>query len=109
VKDWRRAWIVWAAAALAAVPASVVVWFVGGQAWCGEEVYDTPPGTVSDTLCSTLVEPVVPWAILAAAPFVVVVAAGLLALRRRDQRLFVLAITLPFVFVVGAVLASLAG
>jgi hypothetical protein len=51
----------------------------------------------------------VPWAFLAAAPFVVVVAAGLLALRRRDQRLFVLAITLPFVFVVGAVLASLAG
>lgn len=109
MRDRRAVWIAWAVAALAAVPASVAVWFLGGQSWCGEEVYDTPPGSVRDTLCSTLVEPVVPWAVVAAVPFVVVVGGGLLALHRRDARLFVLAITLPFVLVVAAVSAVLAG
>jgi hypothetical protein len=108
VDDRREAWIVWVVAALAAAPASVVLWFVGGQSWCGEEVYDTPSRSIGDTLCSTLVEPVVPWALVAALPFVFVVTGGLIALHRRDGRLFALAIALPFVFVAAAVLAALA-
>ena len=108
MSDRREVWTVWVVAALAAAPASIVLWFVGGQSWCGEEVYDTPPGSVGDTLCSTLVEPVLPWALLAALPFVLVVAGGLIALHRRDGRLFALAIALPFVFVAAVVLAALA-
>ena len=98
----------WVAATLAAVPASVTLWSVGAQAWCGEEIYDTPPGSTGDALCNALVEPVVPWALLAAIPFLVVVVGGLAGIRRRDRRLFVLSLGLPFLLVVVAVMATLA-
>lgn len=91
-----------------AIPASVLLWFVGGMASCGEEVYDTPPGSTGDTLCQTLVMPVAPWLLLAALPFAMVLAGGFVGIRRRNRRLFVAALTVPFVLVVIAVFAMLA-
>ena len=91
-----------------AIPASVLLWFVGGMASCGEEVYDTPPGSTGDTLCQTLVKPVAPWLLLAALPFAMVLVGGFVGIRRRNRRLFVAALTVPFVLVVIAVFATLA-
>jgi integral membrane sensor domain MASE1 len=44
---------------------SYVVWWFWGMGFCGEEVYDTPPGSTGDTLCGALIEPVWPWALVA--------------------------------------------
>lgn len=107
VSGWRGAWGLWAAAMLLAIPASVLLWFVGGMASCGEEAYDTPLGSTGDTFCKTLVEPVVPWLVLAALPFVIVLAGGLVGIRRRSRRLFAAALAVPFVLVVVGVLAAL--
>jgi hypothetical protein len=107
VSGWRGAWGLWAAVTLLAIPASAVFWFVGGMASCGEEVYDTPPGSTGDTLCQKLVEPVVPWLLLAALPFVIALAGGFVGIRRRNSRLFTAALTAPFVLVVVGVLATL--
>jgi hypothetical protein len=102
------AWGLWAAVTLMAIPASALLWFVGAMSSCGEEDYDTPSGSVGDRLCQTLVEPVVPWLVLAALPFVMVLVGGLIGIRRRNRRLFVAALTVPFVLVVIAVCATLA-
>jgi hypothetical protein len=108
VKGSRAAWGVWAAVTLAAVPASALLWFVGGQAWCGEEVYDTPPGSTGDALCQTLVDPVVPWLVLAALPLAIVVLGGFAGIRLGSKRLFLIALTAPFVVVLVAVFTFLA-
>ena len=98
----------WAAVTLLAIPASVLLWLAGGMASCGEEVYDTPPGSTADTLCQTLVKPVAPWLLLAALPFAMVLAGGFVGIRRRNRRLYVAALTVPFVLVVIGILATLA-
>jgi hypothetical protein len=94
-------------AVVAAVPASAVLWLVGGQAWCGEETYNTPPGTAGDALCTNLVEPIVPWASLAAIPILVASIGGVVAIRRRRRGLFLAAVSAPFAFVAFAVLVTL--
>ena len=96
-------------AVVAAVPASAVLWFVGGEAWCGEETYNTPPGSAGDALCTTLVEPIFPWATLAAVPFLAAAIGGVIAIRRRRRGLFLAAVSAPFAFVAFAVFAILAG
>jgi hypothetical protein len=78
-----RAWTLWVVATLATIPASIVVWFIGGMGMCGEEVYDTPPGSVGGSLCSALVRPVAPWTTLAAIPTLLAAFAGFIAIRRR--------------------------
>lgn len=108
VADWRSAWVVWVMATLMVAPASAVLWLVGAGAFCGEEVYDTPPGSVGDTLCNALVHPILPWALLASVPFVAVLVGGLIGIRLRNRRLFVLALSAPFVVVGFAVFAILA-
>jgi hypothetical protein len=85
-----------------------VLWLVGGYAFCGEEVYNTPPGSVDDSLCSALVQPIVPWALLASVPFFASLVGGLIGIRLRNRELFVLALSAPFVTVVVAVLGILA-
>jgi hypothetical protein len=99
---------VWVAATVAAVPASGVLWVVGGYSLCGMEDYDTPPGSVGDTLCTALVEPIVPWALLASVPFLAALVGGFVGIRLRRRRLFVLALAAPFAVVVLAVFAFLA-
>ena len=106
--DWRKAWALWVIAVVAAVPASAVLWLVGGQAWCGEETYNMPPGTAGDALCARLVEPIVPWASLAAIPFLVAAIGGVVAIRRRRRGLFLAAVSAPFAFIAFAVLVTLA-
>jgi hypothetical protein len=108
VTCWRGAWALWVSATLAALPASALLWFVVGQSWCGMEVSDTPAGSVGDSLCTNLVEPVVPWALVASLPLLVVLVGGLAALRFHRRRLFALAVTAPFVLVVLAVVATTA-
>ena len=108
VRDWRNAWAVWIVATVAAVPASAVLWFVGGMSFCGEEDYNTPPGSVGDTLCTTLVHPIIPWASLAAIPFLIAAVGGFVGIRQRKAGLFQLAVSAPFVVVVLAVFAVLA-
>jgi len=95
-------------AIVAAVPASAVLWFVEAQSWCGEETYNTPPGSTGDALCTHLVEPIVPWASLAATPFLVAAIGGAVAIRRRRRGLFMAAVSAPFAFVAFAVLTALA-
>ena len=87
------------------VPASAFLWLVGGMAACGEETYDTPPGTVGDSFCQTLVEPVVPWALLAAIPFLLSAAGGAWALREQDRRLLLVSAIVPGLLFVIAVFA----
>ena len=77
-------------------------------AWCGEEVYDTPPGSTADALCRTLVDPVAPWLVLAALPFAVVLFGGFAGIHLGSRRLFLIALTAPFVVVLVAVFAFLA-
>jgi hypothetical protein len=108
MRDWRSAWAVWIVAAVAAVPASAALWLVGGYAFCGEEVYNTPPGSAGDSLCSALVQPIVPWALLASVPFFAALVGGFVGIRLRNRELFVLALSAPFVTVVVAVLGILA-
>jgi len=95
-------------AVVAAVPASAVLWFVEAQSWCGEETYDTPPGSAGDAFCTTLVEPIFPWATLAAVPFLAAAIGGVIAIRLRRRGWFVAAVSAPFAFVAFAVFATLA-
>ena len=97
-----------ATAILFAVPASLVVWWIGGQAACGEETYDTPPGSFGDTLCRNLVEPVLPWAVLAALPLLTALVVGILGIRTESRRLLVVAVTAPSAMAFVAVAAALA-
>jgi hypothetical protein len=68
VRASRQSWALWIVVTSATVPASAWLWLIGGMSTCGEEVYDTPPGSVGDTLCSALVRPVAPWALIASIP-----------------------------------------
>jgi hypothetical protein len=98
----------WIAVTLAAMPASFWLWFIGGTGMCGEEVYDTRPGSVGDTLCTALVEPVVPWASLAAVPVAIAAVGGFIGLRLGRRRFFYFALAAPFVLAFGGTLALLA-
>ena len=79
------------------VPVSSFLWLVGGTAMCGEEVYITPPGSVGDSLCNALVEPIAPWAALALLPTLLAAAGGFAALRLDRRRLFLFSLIAPFV------------
>jgi hypothetical protein len=97
---------IWAISLVALLPASLLLWFVGGMGACGAEVYDTPPGSTGDQACAQLVEPVWPWATLATTPLALGLALGLLALRTGRRRLLVLATCLPLALVVLALLGA---
>jgi len=79
VRDWALLVVV----TVATIPASAFIWLIGGMSMCGEEAYNTPPGSVGDSLCGALVEPIAPWATLAAIPTILVAVGGVLAIRRR--------------------------
>jgi hypothetical protein len=100
--------MLWAAAILVASVASLLLWWVGGQAACGQEVYDTPPGSFGDAFCRDLVEPVFPWGALAGLPLLVVLVVGLAGIRTRSTRLLVVAVVAPLAVAFLAVAAALA-
>jgi hypothetical protein len=108
MRDRRSAFAGWLVAVVALVPASVALWWIGGMAACGEEVYDTPPGSFGDRVCATLVKPVVPWAALTAVPLAVALVVGAIALRGGNRRLLQVAIAVPILLIVGGVFAFLA-
>jgi hypothetical protein len=108
VRNSREARVIWVLATLAMFPASLFLWFVGGTSACGEEVYDTPPGSLGDAMCQALVDPVAPWALLASTPLVIVALGGFIALRRENRRLFVLSIAVPVLLILGGVLVATA-
>jgi hypothetical protein len=78
----RREWTLWGVATLATLPASCFVWFVGAFGMCPEEDGARPHAALGDSLCSSLVEPVVPWAVLALMPTLLASVGGFVALRR---------------------------
>jgi hypothetical protein len=91
-----RPWISWVFGTLATVPVSYVVWWFWGMGFCGEEVYDTPAGSTGDALCSALIEPVWPWALVAATPTLLALVGDLVSLRLRNQRLYQFSLLAPF-------------
>jgi hypothetical protein len=103
VRKWQEARLVWVLATLAMFPASLFLWFVGGTGACGEEVYDTPPGSLGDSMCQALVDPIAPWALLASTPLLIVALGGFVALRRESRGLFVSSIAVPVLLVLGGV------
>jgi hypothetical protein len=104
----RSAFAVWAAAVGVLIPLSFAFWWVGGMAACGEEVGDTPPGSLGDRGCNALVQPVLPWIVISVIPLAMAVVLGVIALRRDNRRLLATAIALPFLLIVGGVFAFLA-
>jgi hypothetical protein len=75
---------------------SFLLWWFWGSSICGEEVYDTPPGSTRDALCDALVEPVWPMALVAATPTLVALVGGFIGLRLRNPRLFRFSMAAPF-------------
>jgi hypothetical protein len=100
VRASRQSWALWIVVTSATVPASAWLWLIGGMSTCGEEVYDTLPGSVGDTLCSALVRPVVPWALIASIPTLLAAVGGFVSIRLRRRDLFLFALAAPFAIVV---------
>jgi hypothetical protein len=97
---WTRARAAWAFLAFAALAISGLVWFVGGYAFCGTDT--TEPGAFGDWACKSLVRPVVPWLLIAATAFTIVLLGGHIGLKRKSWGLFALS-------VIGAPLLGLLG
>src|SRR5215218_10424428 len=97
----RRMWAIWGVVTLLTVPVSFILWWVGGTAMCGEEVYNPPPGSAGDSLCDALVKPGAPSAALAAIPTLLAAARGFATLRLASRRMFVISPTAPFLFALG--------
>ena len=70
------------------------VWFGGAYWLCGT---DTTYAAFGEDACDALVEPMVPWAAIAATPLLILVVGGRIALRRQDRRLFAVSLIVPTV------------
>jgi hypothetical protein len=99
-----RAWASWVLCTVATVPVSYVLWWFWGMGLCGEEAYDTPPGSTGDALCRALVEPVWPSALVASTPTLLALIGGFVGLRLRNPRLFRFSLVAPFALGVPAIL-----
>jgi len=108
MKASREARLAWLLATLGMLPASALLWLVGGMSACGEEDYSTPPGSLGDWMCRALVDPVAPWAIIASTPLLIVAVGGYVAIRRQSRRLFAVAMALPLLLVAGGLFAATA-
>ena len=92
-----RPWLLWVAGTFGSLIVSYFVWWFWGMGFCGEETYDSPPGSTADALCQALVRPVWPWALLAATPTMLALGGGLLGLVFRLPRLFGFSLVAPVV------------
>ena len=92
-----RPWLLLVAGTIGSVLVSYFVWWFWGMGLCGEEAYDSPPGSTGDALCQALVQPVWPLALLAATPTMLALGGGLLGLIFRLPRLFVFSLVAPMV------------
>jgi hypothetical protein len=103
----RGIWALWGVVTVLTVPLSFILWWIGGESTCGSEVYETPPGSVGDSLCDALVEPVAPWAAIAALPTLLAAAGGFAGIRLGRRRLLYLSLIAPFVLVLVGLQLSL--
>jgi hypothetical protein len=94
--DLPGRWVLWLFGTVATLPVSYLVWWFWGMGFCGEEVYDTPPGSTGDALCGALIEPVWPWALVAATPTLLALIGGFVGLLLRSPRLFGFSLLTPF-------------
>ena len=92
-----RRWLLWVAGTIGALPMSYLVWWWWGAGFCGEEAYDTPPGSTGDALCQALIRPVWPWALVAATPTLLAFVGGLLGLLLRRRLLFSFSLLAPVI------------
>lgn len=90
-----RPWGLWVLGTVATLPVSYLVWWFWGMSFCGEEVYNTPPGSSGDALCSALIRPVWPWALVASTPTLLALVGGIVGLRLRNPRVFKFALLAP--------------
>lgn len=90
-----RPWALWVLGTVATLPVSYLVWWFWGMSFCGEEVYNTPPGSSGDALCSALIRPVWPWALVASTPTLLALVGGIVGLRLRNPRVFNFALLAP--------------
>jgi hypothetical protein len=93
--EQARPWGLWVLGTLAALPVSYVVWWFWGAGFCGEEVYITPRGSTGDALCTAVIEPVWPWALVASTPTLLALVGGFLGLRLRNRRIFRFSLLAP--------------
>jgi hypothetical protein len=105
LRRWGLARAIWTLVALATFPASVFIWFLGAYSLCGT---DTTEPSFGEGACDALVHPVVPWVAIAATPLVALVLGGVIALRRRDSRLFALSLAAPSLLVIAFVVFAAA-
>jgi hypothetical protein len=97
---WVRARVAWIFIALAALPASALLWLGGGWGFCGTDT--TEPGVVGDWACERLVHPVAPWALIAAMPLAILLVGGHVGLQRKSWRLFAYSVIgAPLLLVIG--------
>lgn len=90
-----RQWLLWIVGTVGSIFVSYLVWWFWGMSFCGEEDYDSPPGSTGYALCRALVHPVWPWALVSAIPTVLALVGGLLGLVLRRPRLFRFSLLAP--------------
>ena len=88
-------WALWVVGTIGSVVVSYLVWWFWGMGFCGEEGYDTPPGSTGDRLCQALIHPVWPWALVSAVPTIITLVGGCLGLVLRRPRLYSLSLLAP--------------
>jgi hypothetical protein len=88
-------WVLWAVGSIGSVAVSYFVWWFWGSGFCGEEAYDSPPGSTGHALCRAFVDPVWPWALVAAIPTIVALVGGCLGLVLRRPRLYRFSLVAP--------------
>jgi hypothetical protein len=85
----------WLGGTAGSIPASYFVWWFWGASACGEEAYDSPPGSTADAFCQALVRPAWPWAVLAATPALLALVGGFVGLVLRHRGLFAFSLIAP--------------
>src|SRR5918912_1978718 len=88
-------WALWVVGTFGSVAVSDLVWWFWGTAFCGEEAYNSPPGSTGDGLCRALVDPVWPWAMVSAVPTILTLVGGCLGLLLRRPRLYSFSLVAP--------------
>ena len=90
-----KQWLLWIAGMGGSVVVSYVVWWFWGWGFCGEDAYESPPGSTGRALCEALVHPVWPWALVSATPALLAFVGGLLGIVLRKPHLFGFSLVAP--------------
>jgi hypothetical protein len=97
---WVRARAAWVFVLFAVLLITGLAWVVGGYTFCGTDTSE--PGAFGDRACESLVRPVVPWLLIVATPFTIVLVGGHLGLKRKSWGLFALCVIgAPLLLLIG--------